>query len=130
MANSQLVELRSTFLEQYTFQKRVLVPKHEALICCRSVAVLQSLQCLLMMLYGGLKLFDIFSTALSERRLGLPISLFSLLGRCINLELSVNKQSHFIKVIRDYRLASTLSFLHLSVFLYECLLIRFRGRCL
>ena len=74
-----LTFMAHTFLEQDAFEQRVLVTKHETLVRCRAMALLQSRQLLLILLDGRFQLLDVLSPTLSERRLRLSIALFALL---------------------------------------------------
>ena len=68
-----------TFFQQNSLKQRVLVSQHQALVCCGTVALLQSMQRVLLSLYGGLQLLDIFCPPLSESRLSLTVPLLSFL---------------------------------------------------
>lgn len=76
-----------TLLQQDSLKKRILVTEHETFISRTTVTLLQSLQCLFMVLDGGLELLDVFGAPLSECSLSLPIPLLALLGCGIDLWL-------------------------------------------
>jgi len=78
---------RRTLLQQDSLKKRILVAEHETLIRGAAVALLQRLQCLFMVLDGGLELLDVFGATLSERSLCLPVPLLALFGCGIYLWL-------------------------------------------
>lgn len=64
-----------------------------------------------MMLNGGFELLDILGTALPERRLGLSITLFPLLGCCIYLDLTFsNQNSSAARMILDLPVSARPSF--------------------
>ena len=77
-----------TLFQQDSLEKRILVAEHQTFICGAAMALLQCLQCLLMVLDGGLELLDVFGAPLTERSLRLPIPLLALFRRGINLWLS------------------------------------------
>ena len=81
------IRIRPTFFEQYTFEKRVLVSKHQALICCCSMILLQSLQGFLMLFDGSLKLLDVFCSPFPESCLSLAIPLLAFFRCRVNLRL-------------------------------------------
>jgi hypothetical protein len=68
-----------TLFKKDSLKQRILVPKHEAFICCISVALLQGLQCFFMSLDGRLKLLDVLCPPLSKSGLSLAVSLLPLL---------------------------------------------------
>lgn len=74
-----------TFLEKDTFEQRVLVSEHQALVRGRAVALLETLKRLILMLDRGLELLDILRPPFSKGCLGLTIPLLSLLRGSIDL---------------------------------------------
>jgi hypothetical protein len=74
-----------TFLQQDTFQQRVLVPQHQTFVGGMAMSSLKIGQVLLVSPDGLLQLFDVLSPAFSEGSLSLPVSLLSLLRCCIDL---------------------------------------------
>lgn len=68
-----------TFLEKNSLKKRVLVPEHQAFVGGIAMSRLEVVQIGLVHADGFLKLFDVLSTALTKRSLGLPVSLLTLL---------------------------------------------------
>lgn len=50
-----------------------------------AVALLETLQRILVLLDGGLELFDVFGPPLAEGSLSLTVPLLPLLGRCVYL---------------------------------------------
>lgn len=117
-----------TFLKQNAFEKRILVPEHQALICCCSMILLQTLKGFLMLLDGSLQLLDVFCSSFPKRSLSLAISLLAFF-RC-----RVNLRWHFGKCTfgttqesTPYRLAPSFPLLHLGRFLGQALLLGFRG---
>lgn len=77
---------RPTLLQQNTFQQRVLVPQHEALVGRGPVALLQARQGVFVLLDSGFKLLDILSATLAKGSLRLPVALLALFGSRIDLE--------------------------------------------
>ena len=71
--------IEKTFFKQYPFQQGILITKHQTLIGCRTVILLQTLQLFLMSFDCRLQLFNVLGSPLSKRRLGLSIALLSLL---------------------------------------------------
>ena len=65
-----------TFLEQDALEQRILVAEHQAFIGGRTVALLEVLKGLFMVLYGSFELFDVLGASFAECRLRLAISLF------------------------------------------------------
>ena len=107
--------LRPTLLQEDTFKQRVLVPEHQAFVGGGSVALLQILQRIFMMLDGLLQLLDILRPPLSEGRLGLSVALFSLFRGGIYLATG----QYILAVCRysSYRLSAALPFLRRRGFL-------------
>jgi len=66
-------------LQENALQQRILVPKHQTLISSSTVALLESLERILMMLDGRFELLDVFCSSLTECCLRLAISLLALL---------------------------------------------------
>lgn len=74
-----------TFLEKDPFKERVLVAKHQALICSAAVSSLQAVEVRLMDADGLLQLLNVFGATLTEGCLGLTVALLALLGSGIDL---------------------------------------------
>jgi hypothetical protein len=68
-----------TLFQQNSFQKRVLVSQHQAFLQGLPIALSQVGEVVLMALYGGLELLDVFRSTLSKGRLRLPIPLLTFL---------------------------------------------------
>lgn len=80
----------STFLEQNSLQQRVLVPQHKTFVGRAAVALLETLQILLMELDRSFQLLDVFGTPLTEGSLCLTVALLALLRRSIDLDMPVS----------------------------------------
>ena len=78
----------NAFLEQYSFKERILVAKHQTLVCCMSVSSLEIGQVLLMGTNSFLELLDVLGPPLSECRLCLAVSLLSLFRCSIYLDVA------------------------------------------
>ena len=74
-----------TFLEKDPFKERILVAKHQTLICSAPVSSLQAVEVRLMDADGLLQLFNVFGATLTEGCLGLTVALLALLGSGIDL---------------------------------------------
>lgn len=92
--------LQATFLQQDPLQQGILVAQHQAFVCRTTVALLQALQRLLIVLNGSLQLLDILGPPLTEGGLCLSVALLALLRRGIDLfgeggqQLSVQWRTH------------------------------------
>ena len=107
---------RQTFLEQDSFQQRILVPEHEALICCRAVALLKALQSLILLLDGSLELLDVLGPSLSKGGLRLAVTLLPLLRGRIDLAYGQSRTRLAIESRSStHRLPAPLSLLHGNV---------------
>lgn len=74
-----------TLLQQDSLEKGVLIAKHQTFISRMSMALLQALQRVFMLLDGSFQLLNVLGPPLAESSLGLAVALLPLLGRCIYL---------------------------------------------
>lgn len=75
-----------TLFKQDPFEQRVLVAKHQALVRCRSMALLQSGQRFFIVLDRRLELFDVFGATLTKSCLRLSIPLLALFRCRVDLQ--------------------------------------------
>ena len=68
-----------TFLFQDTLKQRILVSQHQTLICSISVALLQRLKRVLVVLDSLLQLFDVLCSSFAESCLSLSVALLPFL---------------------------------------------------
>jgi hypothetical protein len=85
MKEKKMKEVRRTLLKQDPLEQRVLVSQHQTLVCRAAMALLQTLQGLLIALDGSLQLTDILRTTFTEGSLGLSVTLLPFLRGSINL---------------------------------------------
>lgn len=83
-----------TFFQENSLQKRVLVTKHQTLICRTPVTLLKRLERLLIMFDSSLKLLNVLRPPFTERGLRLSVSLLSFL-RC-GIYLQIKRVSNAI----------------------------------
>lgn len=79
------------FLEEDTFQKRVLVTQHQALVRSMAVGRLQVVEILLMDTDRLLQLLDVLCSPFTESCLSLAVTLFALFRSRIDLRGFVSK---------------------------------------
>ena len=101
---------RLTLLQENALQQRILVPKHQTLISSSTVALLESLERILMMLDGRFELLDVFCSSLTECCLRLAISLLALLRSGIYLDCGQPYMDTDNFKSRTYRLPSSFAF--------------------
>ena len=69
----------STFLEENSLEKRVLVPEHQTLVRGAAVILLEGLQAFLVVFDGIFELLDVLRAPLAESSLSLSVALFAFL---------------------------------------------------
>lgn len=81
--------------QQDSLEQGVLIAEHQTFIGRMSMALLQALQRVFMLLDGGFQLLDVLGPPLAKSSLGLAVALLPLLGRGIYLpEVSVCSRMH------------------------------------
>jgi hypothetical protein len=74
-----------TFLQENSFQQRVLVAQHQTFVGSGTVALLEVLEVLLMLLNRRFKLLDVFGPSFTKRCLRLAVPLLSFFRGGIDL---------------------------------------------
>lgn len=74
-----------TLFQQYSFQKGIFIPQHEAFVSRSSMILLQSRQLVFILLDCCFQLLDVFGATLTKGSLCLSVTLLSFLARSIYL---------------------------------------------
>ena len=75
-----------TFLKQNAFEQRIFVSEHETVVGGGTMALLERGEGVVVLLDGGLELFDIFGATFTEGSLRLTVALLALFRRGVNLK--------------------------------------------
>ena len=79
------MKILPTFFEQYALKERIFVSKHQALICCCPMVLLETLKSFFMLLDSGFQLLDVFCSPFPESCLSLAIALLTFFRCRVNL---------------------------------------------